>query len=345
MGQSAAGVGGIGAVLASVDREQSRGQGTTAAQTADVQTLPAVEAKIPEVERQRAFDERARERMLNPPRDQVSAGDAPDPFTLRTRTQGAVIENPHAMSAMDQLSFAAKRFKGSPSMRQAAAEMIMGGEQRKDANRQAELNANMTADATMAQGNAENQRLFADRKLKAQITNATLSEDARQADQNAQVDLVTGLFGGRRGAGGKPTDFAGSVYDDYLKAGYTPEQAAQLANRASTNAGLDPSDSDYGRWGQTQEEDAITRGRREYADRWFAGNSPDFDQSTATPRGQQWRERIASRLLPGGRDPDDIIWEDAQGRRNTTARGALPAGEDPDAYSLRRQRARELQGG
>lgn len=298
---------------------------------------PTVNAQSPQ-ERQRAFDERARERMLNPPRDQVSAGDAPDPFTLRTRTQGAVIENPHAMSAMDQLSFAAKRFKGSPSMRQAAAEMIMGGEQRKDANRQAELNANMTADATMAQGNAENQRLFADRKLKAQITNANLDEEARQADQTAQVQREGHLLGaGSRGIRrmGDGDAFSDQIFKAALK-DYGPEGAARMAAYMGNLSG-EVGENPYDRYAQSADMIGTSEGIRRYNDRWLGFGNKDFDVTTAKPESTAGGIRGA--LTPGVR-AGDVRYVDAKGNRQWGDAASLPQGQSVESFSLQREMQR-----
>ena len=294
----------------------------------------------PPAPRDRYDNQRLRDRYgaaaVTPEAKPVPAVDPGDPTVtspLRTRTQGAVIENPHAMSAMDQLSFASKRFKGSPSMRRAAADMILGGEQRKDANRQAELNANQNADAMMARDANLAAEEFAERRFRASAANARLAEDRRAGDLDRQVTREGHLLGvGRRGGGKPEASFADQIYGDAVKT-MGPVGAAQLAARMSDYAGV-PGEDDYDRFAQTTDTINTAEGLRRFSGRTLGFNDKNFDPSSASPTGTAgfWEGAAKAGVRRG-----DVRFTDAAGRRAWGDSASLPQGETLDSYARRRQ--------
>lgn len=254
--------------------------------------------------------------------------------------QGAIIRNPAAMSTVDQLAQVARgaAFRGSPSMRKAAAEAILGEANAVEAGHQAALTRNSTENA----GNAELQNAFADRRLKQQAANAELSEGRRTGDLNRQVVREGNLLDTlRAGRGGKaPESTTSRLYEDYLKAGMDPRQAAELASNAAIDAGEDPSLDPIGSLGRTGARDRVEQGMNEYNDRWLGWGTEGFDAASADPRSQTWGEKFWAGL-PGGRDRDDVVWEDAAGKTQYSPASAL-GGDTPEAYRQRLNRERLL---
>ena len=272
----------------------------------------------------------------------MDAGVRPDAVQMRARTQGAVIENPHAMSDLDRLTMMSKSLKGSPSMREAAAKMIMGEREAKDANRQAELDANMAADAAVTKMNSDNRRAFADNQLKAQAanaelmlgarglnaenqranatnalaastSNATLAEEGRQKDQQALVDLIEsengalrGAFG--RGAGGRsgkePYSFSQEMYDDLVPV-VGAEAAAALASNAADYA-REPDITSRDHYTQTRDQMNIANGVRRAGGRFFTGGDRRFDPRTAKPVDSTFWERTWN---PGDPRGASRLWD------------------------------------
>src|SRR5690606_6344426 len=226
--------------------------------------------------------------------------DQADRIQLRGN-QGAVIRNPSAMSPLDQLRLAAKSFKGSPSLRRAAADMIMGQEQAAENAHQAALSRESAADMAQAGMQAKARESGADRRLQARLANAAMFEDRRTGDLNRQVTREGNLLaaGARAGTGKKPTDFVSALYEDYLSLVKDPALAAQLANRAGVTAGAPIKDSPISNLAQSIEDFNITQGRKAVSDRWLASNDPGFDQTTAVPVKRDWWERNFS-IWPGG---------------------------------------------
>lgn len=100
--------------------------------------------------------------------------------------QGAIIRNPDGASLTDRIAMATSAFKGSPSMRKAIAEALIGQEQGQDAAYQASLNR----DAQAGQFNAQQQNAVAtanaDRGLRGRTANAELMlKDAERRDTQA----------------------------------------------------------------------------------------------------------------------------------------------------------------
>lgn len=96
--------------------------------------------------------------------------------------QGAIIRNPNAPSVVDQIAMASSVARGSPSLRRAIAESIIGQQAAQDAGYQAALNR----DAQAAQFNAGQANAVAagnaDRGLRGRTANAELL--LRDAEQN-----------------------------------------------------------------------------------------------------------------------------------------------------------------
>ena len=87
--------------------------------------------------------------------------------------------------------------------------------------------------------------------------------------------------------------------------------------------------------------DAFANAREAYNSRWTTSSNPDFDTSTANLTKRNWFERQLSRL-PGGKDPTDLKWVDANGNEDWTGREAI-GDEAPETYAQRRARNLELQ--
>lgn len=346
------GLGGAGLALGEVDRAQSAGTGAGAAPAGSGQRASTRTRRggIPfGQERQASLLRNAAESEIDTNRQYGAAQvpiepDQADRIQLRGN-QGAVIRNPNAMSPLDQLRLAAKSFKGSPSLRRAAADMIMGQEQAAENAHQAALNRESAADMAQVGMQAKARESGADRRLQTRLANAAMFEDRRTGDLNRQVTREGNLLaaGARAGTGKKPADFVSALYEDYLPLVKDPVVAAQLANRAGVTAGAPIKDSPVSNLAQSIEDFNITQGRKAVGDRWFASNDPGFDQTTAVPVKRDWWERNFS-IWPGGLDYSDVKWRDANGRVNYTPRSALPPGETIDSYALRRMRQRALLG-
>ncbi len=192
---------------------------------------------------------------------QVGAtGSLADRIGMRSRTQGGIIANPNAMSAVDRIASLGNdpRLKGSPSLRRMAAEQIMSEDGRGDASRQAELNANQQSDAALAKMQSDANESFANRRLKADVFNADAREGRRTADQTFQLGVAdrmlqaSGLRGmgsrlaGAQAASGKPiSDRYDELRDDYLKRNPSASwaEASQFAADTAASEGAKATDS------------------------------------------------------------------------------------------------------
>lgn len=264
----------------------------------------------------------------------------------RSGPAGAVIKNPHGMSMEDRLRGLLTSMKGSPSMRRAAAESMIG--ERNNEFTAGENALNRDAEAANREMDIQSRanENFADRRLKADSFNTELRETRRQNDASNELEaerIVDGV--GRRGAGrgtkNPAAEFADQIYKDVLRQTGDPEAALEAASRASVMSGDDPSATPYGRAGQTIEHDRVEMARRGVGDRWTKSNNPDFDSSSAmiAPRG--WAERRVSRL-PGGVDPTDVKLVDGSGQEDWATADAVPPGMSKEAFARHRQRQAKL---
>lgn len=265
---------------------------------------------------------------------------------LRARTQGGIIANPNAMSAVDRIASLGNdpRLKGSPSLRRMVAEQIMAEDGRVDANHQAELNANQAADATQAQLQANARDAFANRRLKADMFNTDTTEGRRTGDldrglkasmfdvstsESRRKDdldrLVTAALGRVRGtrsgvgASGSATgtngdDFANGNYTDIAKKyGGDYNQDAVSTWKNAVDAGEDPSASPLGRIAMTRMQDANAEALREMGRRWFASTPQNVstDPRDAIPVDRDWVDKLST-IWPGGIDSNDYKYRDAK---------------------------------
>lgn len=240
--------------------------------------------------------------------------------------------------------------RGSPSTRRAIAEIY--GAQLGAAN-EATLSGARTGNETFAQG-ADNaaraNEAFADRRQRAAQFNVETAETRRQRDAENILEAASIAAGVRRrggsGAAAKDPDqaFVTRLYQDYLKAGYDPTEAAERASRAAVDAGLPVDDFPETRLGATRRADRLYEGTVQHANKWFGwGPSSDFDYETAEPHAQTWGQGVIAGLLPGGEDAGDIRWRDAAGNVAITPSWAL-AGETPAQARLRLRRERIARG-
>ena len=271
----------------------------------------------------------------------------------RRGNQGAVIKNPHGPKIEDQLRGLLTSMKGSPSMRKAAADAILGEQQNEFTAHQAALNRNDAAESDMMNAQAKANESYADRRLKADTFNqdiglrrSALDQQQTQNDAENLLKAYELTAGERTRRGGKATDdpdakFYDSVYKSVLEATDDPRAAAAYASRVMTDGGNDPGGTAAGRVGLTSERDAFANAREAYNSRWTTSSTPDFDTSTANLTKRNWFERQLSRL-PGGKDPTDLKWVDANGNEDWTGREAI-GDEAPETYAQRRARNLELQ--
>lgn len=191
---------------------------------------------------------------------QVGAtGSLADRISLRGR-QGAIIRNPNAPSAVEQIAQLARdpSFKGSPSMRKLAAEQIMREDQRYEDQFNNAQTENAQTDAALAKMQSDANESFANRRLKADVFNADAREGRRTADQTFQLGVAdrmlqaSGLRGmgsrlaGAHAASGKPvSDRYDELRDDYLKRNPSASwaEASQFAADTAASEGTKATDS------------------------------------------------------------------------------------------------------
>lgn len=186
--------------------------------------------------------------------------------------QGAIIRNPDAASLTDRIAMATSAFKGSPSMRKAIAEALIGQEQGQDAAYQASLNR----DAQAGQFNAQQQNAVAtanaDRGLRGRAANAELMlKDAERRDTQAYRGSSLALEARKqllaeRAALGSLTGATGlnKRYDDLATAfmernpGASYEQAADFAANAARLQGVNANNTLIGRGSTAMEGERIS---------------------------------------------------------------------------------------
>lgn len=198
-------------------------------------------------------------------------------------TQGAIIRNPDQASLTDRIAMATSAFKGSPSMRKAIAEALIGQEQGQDAAYQASLNRDAAAGQFNAQqGNAVG-TANADRGLRGRTVNAELQlKDTERRDTQAYRGAALTLearkqLSAERAALGTTATAASKRYDelasDYMKR--NPEasyaEAADFAGNAARLEGVDPNNTLIGRGANAMEGERVS----ELAGAVGRGRNPD----------------------------------------------------------------------
>lgn len=273
----------------------------------------------------------------------------------RRGNQGAVIKNPHGMSIEDRMRGLLTSMKGSPSMRRAAAEAMLAEQKDGYDSRQAALDREATADSEQMQARLKANESFADRRLKADAFNQELGFRRRQHNDESILKAAEIAVNARNGVLRRDADGAGKDpeatfisdrYKDVLEKTGSPEIALLEANRMGAQAGITV-DSPITRYGQTADSDELNAARDTFNNRWTASSNPDFDPNTAKPVIRTLGDRLKT-VFPGGVDPSDRKWEDANGNVDYTDPYAFKTGETPGAYALRRKReleVRNMQGG
>lgn len=165
-------------------------------------------------------------------------------------TQGAIIRNPDQASLADRIALATSSVKGSPSMRKAIAEAIIGQEQGQDAAYQASLNRDAAAGQFNAQQSTAVATGNAERGLRGRTANAELLlKDRERADTQAFRGTSLALEARKqilaeRAAGGTTAAATNKRYDelaaDFLERnpGATYDQAADFAGNAARLQGV-----------------------------------------------------------------------------------------------------------
>lgn len=184
--------------------------------------------------------------------------------------QGAIIRNPDAASLTDRIAMATSAFKGSPSMRRAIAEALIGQEQGQDAAYQASLNR----DAAAGQFNAQQQNAVttanADRGLRGRTTNAELQlRDTERRDTQAFRGSTLTLqarqqLAAERAALGTSGTALNKRYDE-LAASYMErnpeasfEEAADFAANAARLQGVNANNTFVGRGANAMEAERLS---------------------------------------------------------------------------------------
>lgn len=186
--------------------------------------------------------------------------------------QGAIIRNPDQASLVDRIAMATSAFKGSPSMRKAIAEALIGQEQGQDAAYQASINR----DAQAGQFNAQQQNAIAtanaDRGLRGRTVNAELQlKDSERRDTQAyrgsslaldarkQLLAERAALGSLTGATGlnkRYDDLAASFLERNPGASY--DQAADFAANAARLQGVNANNTFIGRGSTAMEGERIS---------------------------------------------------------------------------------------
>lgn len=216
----------------------------------------------------------------------------------RRGSQGAVIKNPHGMKIEDRLAGLLSSMKGSPSLRRAAAEAIIGEQQNEFNARQATLDRNDRAESDQMNAQLRANESYADRRLKADTFNQELGL-RRRSEQNGNaldktrlaLDTRRQLFDERLAAqqaqstGAKAiSDRYNKVVDDYMKrypdATFDEAQgyAADLAHRQ----GYDSQAIDVGRGVDYQRAAAVDDAAAAASGRGIAGTARRWAQNKLT---------------------------------------------------------------
>lgn len=271
----------------------------------------------------------------------------------RRGNQGATIKNPHGMSLEDRMRGLLTSMKGSPSMRKAAAEAMLAEQQNDYDSHQAALNRNDAAESEQMQAQLKANESYADRRLKADTFNQELGFRRRQLNDESilkaseiAVNARNGMMrygadgtgrGSSSGAGKDPeATFISDRYKDVLEMTGNPDIALREANRMGAQAGVTV-DNPITRYGQTADSDELNAARDAFSSRWTASSNPEFDPNTASPVKRTFVDRLET-VFPGGVDPTDRKWQDANGNVDYTDPYAFSTGETPGAYALRRKR-------
>lgn len=164
--------------------------------------------------------------------------------------QGAIIRNPDQASLADRIALATSSVKGSPSMRKAIAEAIIGQEQGQEAAYQASLNRDVAAGQFNAQQNNAAATANAERGLRGRTANAELLlKDRERADTQAFRGSTLALEARKqllaeRAASGTTATATNKRYDELADAflernpGATYDQAADFAGNAARLQGV-----------------------------------------------------------------------------------------------------------
>lgn len=216
----------------------------------------------------------------------------------RRGSQGAVIKNPHGMKIEDRLAGLLSSMKGSPSLRRAAAEAIIGEQQNEFNARQATLDRNDRAESDQMNAQLRANESYADRRLKADTFNQELGL-RRRSEQNGNaldktrlaLDTRRQLFDERVAAqqaqytGARAiSDRYNKVVDDYMKrypdATFDEAQgyAADLAHRQ----GYDSQAIDVGRGVDYQRAAAVDDAAAAASGRGIAGTARRWAQNKLT---------------------------------------------------------------
>lgn len=192
--------------------------------------------------------------------------------TLRGR-QGAIIANPGAMSVTDRLRGLMSEFKGSPSLRRLAAEQIIGEAQAREDNFQGAQAENAAADRAQADMTMRSREAYADRRLRADMSNQDASQRSLNSDREYELGRAdrqlqaAELAIARRAAEAKASATAETAAnqrtDDLVAAEMdrdptlTREQAIVRANAIATLEGKNTQDSAVGRAGDALAANAL----------------------------------------------------------------------------------------
>lgn len=248
--------------------------------------------------------------------------------------QGAIIRNPDAASLTDRIAMASSAFKGSPSMRRAITEALVGEAQGQNNAYEASLNRNAAAEATNAQAQNAVATANADRALRGGTTNAELqlrdterrdTQDYRGADLKlrARAQLAA-----ERAAANTSATAINKRYDelaaDFMarNPGATYEQAADFAGNAARVQGVGANSTLIGRGSNAIEGERLS----ELAGQ--AGRGVNPDRSVFNPVGA---------LYDGA--PRAAIENRLAGLSNGQLRSITT---DPGNFTPRRQSLREL---
>lgn len=291
--------------------------------------------------------------------------------TLRGR-QGAIIANPGAMSVTDRLRGLMSEFKGSPSLRRLAAEQIIGEAQAREDNFQGAQAENAAADRAQADMTMRSREAYADRRLRADMSNQDASQRSLNSDREYELGRAdrqlqaAELAIARRAAEAKlgTATTANKRTDDLVAAELerdptlTREQAIIRANAIATLEGEDTQASATGRAGDalaanaldsaiqrrvpgnpfSRGVDAASRGVMNLFGSDLSAADDQVLRGETSPdaydaRGLTWRERLQSTLLPG-RSASDVVLTDRNGR-NVQVDSAALGGLTTEEYNRR----------
>lgn len=267
-------------------------------------------------------------------------------------TNGDTVENRLAKIA------SSASFRGSPSMRRAAAEAVMQEDQQQWKTGEAVLDRNSMADieASRLQTGLDNNR--AERGLRRETFNSELGETRRKNDMDGRAAMVEANAKAIESQSKTQAeqlkalnDRANALMDQRLRAGDTVEQAAAFAGDALHAMGFDPEQVDVARGsnfyrGQTVADAGVRRetttGLRSVLRNARNGLEEQILGVNANPTrgvgaenfnpagGPNIAQRAGLALIPGGYsaagDNAPVIWNDAaSGGTFATPRSALRA--------------------